>query len=66
MSGGIIGPAIYNILDGSIAIENSTMAPKTYYLWAFKKNYGNSNSSYIVNFGSAAWGENILYAVPFD
>ncbi len=66
MSGGIIGPAIYNILEGSIAIENTTMAPKTYYLWAFKKNYGNSNTSYIVNFGSSDWGENILYAVPFD
>lgn len=66
MSGGIIGPAIYNILEGSIAIENSTMAPKTYYLWAFKKNYGNSNSSLISNFASSAWGENILYAVPFD
>lgn len=66
MSGGIIGPAIYNILEGSIAIENSTMAPKTYYLWAYKKNYGSSNTSYIVNFASSAWGENILYAVPFD
>lgn len=66
MSGGIIGPAIYNILDGSIAIENSTTAPKTYYLWAKKNDYGNTNTSYIVNFASSAWGENILYAVPFD
>lgn len=66
MSGGLIGPAIYNILEGSIAIENNTSAPKTYYLWASKTNHGTSHTRYIVNFGSSNWGENVLYAVPFD
>lgn len=64
ISGLLPGSSTYNLLKGSIVINNTSGAPKTYYYWGGGLNGGgNLNiTGSIYLFGSSTWGENnIIY-----
>jgi len=70
MGGTLIGPNTYGLIDGNVAIRNSTSSPKTYYLWVqleeFKAAGSASATIRILDFTSKSWGENIFYAIPIE
>jgi len=72
MSGTLIGPNKFGLIDGNLAIRNATDAPKTYYLWVDLEEYEtptNTSQKAAINiekFASSHWGENIFYAIPIE
>jgi len=72
MSGSLIGPSTYGLIDGAVVIRNTSTASKTYYLWG-KLEYFTDNSNSptrraisLNNVATDAWGENVIYAIPIE
>ncbi|WDT66937.1 hypothetical protein [Cloacibacterium sp. TD35] len=65
ISGGLIGPAQYALLQGSITFNNTTNATKRYYYWKENSQWaGSTNPTWnIYNFGSLH-DENSIIAAP--
>jgi len=60
-SGGLVGPATYAVLSGTIIINNTSGASKTYYYVAGEVVVYNNNQT-IGNFGGGAWNEDHIVA----
>ncbi|WP_292010920.1 hypothetical protein [Chryseobacterium sp.] len=65
-SGGAVRYQKYSLTTGSIIINNSSTASKTYYLTAAGEFSGTSANKFFGSFGGTAWGEDILYAIPLN
>ncbi|UYW00553.1 hypothetical protein K5I29_08345 [Flavobacterium agricola] len=72
MSGSLIGPSVYGLIDGSVLIRNTSNEEKTYYLWAKKEDFKDNSTSpspttiRLNDLASQAWGENVIYAIPIE
>ncbi len=53
-------------LNGSIIINNASLANKTYYYWFGSVVTYNSCTFKLTNFGTTAWGENQMIAFPMN
>lgn len=60
-SGSLVGPSLYAVLYGSIIINNTSGANKTYYYLAGNVSYSNTTQT-LSNFGGSAWAENNIVA----
>jgi len=60
-SGCLVGPATYNCLTGTIIINNTSGASKTYY-YAAGQVVAYNNYQTIGNFGGGAWNEDHIVA----
>lgn len=68
ISGTLIGPNSQGMAVGTALIQNTTTSPKTYYLWGkVVANPNPSTQTYpLLRVASNIWGENRVYALPFD
>ena len=70
ISGTIIAPSIYGLVEGTAMLNNNSTSSKTYYLWgkAVKKSVTSNTSSTDYDFNNIGgpWGENRIYAYPIE
>lgn len=66
MSGTCKGPNIYGMLIGNVLLNNISGNTKSYYLWGTLSPVGTGSSHTVLNFAASWWGENRIYAVPFE
>lgn len=72
ISGSLVGPSRYGLIDGSVSIRNNSNVEKTYYLWAKKEDFTDTSTLptrravNINDLGSKNWGENIIYSIPIE
>lgn len=64
-SGSLVGPSCYSVLSGSIIINNTSGANKTYYYAAGATTYTNTTQT-LTLFGGTAWAENNIVAVQLN
>lgn len=64
-SAGLVGPALYQMLIGTIIINNTSAGNKTYYYCAGNATAYNTTQS-IGGFGGSAWNENRIVAIPME
>lgn len=63
---GIWGPSTrFGLLSGAVILNNTSSAAKTYYYWVGQVD-NNGYTGTIDKFGSTAWAENQLYAIPIN
>jgi hypothetical protein len=63
---GIWGPSTrFGILSGAVILNNTSSNAKTYYYWAGQVD-NNGYTGTIDSFGSTAWAENQMYALPIN
>ena len=68
LSGSLVGPSQYGLMNGIVVINNTSGIPQKYYLWRTKSDYyGPSYSGVGVldNF-AGAWTENQIVAMPVN
>ncbi len=68
MGGTAYTPSIYNLLQGSVLIENKDNIAKTYYLWGKAIKYPTTSTSTVSldRLASNIWSENRIYAIPIE
>ncbi|MDC8101794.1 hypothetical protein [Chryseobacterium rhizosphaerae] len=66
MSGSCKGSNLYGMLVGNILLNNQTNNLKSYYLWGTLTPVGTGGSHSVYGFSASYWGENRIYAVPFE
>lgn len=64
-SAGLVGPAQYQMLIGTIIINNSTAGNRTYYYCAGNITSYNTTQS-VGTFGGSGWSENRIVAIPME
>ena len=64
-SGGLVGPATYSMLTGTIIIHNTTSGNKTYYYLA-GNTAANNTTVTLTNFGGSSWSENNIVAIQLQ
>ena len=65
-SGGLVGTAKFSLVNGSIIINNTSGAPKTYYYLAGNIDTYNISSSTITGFGGTLWSEDNIVALQIQ
>ena len=63
ISGSWSSGAPFGLLTGSIILNNTTSAAKTYYYWTDRM-YTNGYTGNLDRFAASVWNENQLYAIP--
>lgn len=66
-SGVLKGTAMLDLVDGSVILNNTTSANKTYYYYVKKTSVPSVSASKItVGYAASFWGENNFYAFPIN
>lgn len=66
VSGSVRGlPNEYGMLVGNVLIENRSTTNKNYYYWAFIEGIPTTSIN-VAGFADAVYGENKIYAIPFE
>lgn len=66
-SGVLKGTAMLDLVDGSVILNNTTSANKTYYYYVKKTSVPSGSASKItVAYAANFWGENNFYAFPIN
>lgn len=68
ITGFLVTPSMYGLVEGYALLNNSTNASKTYYLWGKSERRAVTSDPYILPLYklSAFWGENLIYAYPIS
>jgi hypothetical protein len=68
VSGLIRGNGLYNMLTGTLIINNTTGSNLTFYYWTqgFGTYNGGIQSATLASFGTTGWGENSIVAYPMN
>lgn len=68
MGGTAYTPSVYNLLQGSVLIENKGTVSKTYYLWGKAVKYPTTSTTSVAldRLASNIWSENRIYAIPIE
>jgi hypothetical protein len=71
ISGTLISPNIYGVINGQIIIQNNTSPPNTgitkrYYMWASVERFGNTPGTYNINGFANNSAENQMIAYPMN
>ena len=66
LSGSLVGPSQFGLMNGIVVINNTSGSTQKYYLWRTKSEfYGTATGAEVLdNFAGTFWGENQIVATP--
>ena len=67
LSGSLVGPSNYGLMNGIVVINNVSGSTQRYYLWrTTSEYYGSATGAEVLDFFGGTWGENQIVAMPVN
>ena len=67
LSGSLVGPSNFGLMNGIVVINNASGSTQKYYLWRLtSEHYGSATGAEVLDNFAGAWGENQIVATPVN
>ena len=67
LSGSLVGPSQFGLMNGIVVINNASGSTQRYYLWRLtSEHYGSATGNEVIDNFAGAWGENQIIATPVN
>ena len=67
LSGSLVGPSNFGLMNGIVVINNASGSTQRYYLWRMKsEHYGSATGAEVLDNFAGAWTENQIVAMPVN
>jgi hypothetical protein len=67
LSGSLVGPSQFGLMNGIVVINNASGSIQRYYLWRLTSQpYGSATGAEVIDNFAGAWGENQIVATPVN
>ena len=67
LSGSLVGPSQFGLMNGIVVINNASGSTQRYYLWKLPSwSYGSATGAEVLAYFGGTWGENQIVATPVN
>ena len=67
LSGSLVGPSNYGLMNGIVVINNASGSTQRYYLWrTTSEAFGSATGAAVLDYFGGTWGENQIVATPVN
>ena len=67
LSGSLVGPSQFGLMNGIVVINNASGSTQRYYLWKLPSHsYGSATGGELLSYFGGTWGENQIVATPVN
>ena len=67
LSGSLVGPSNFGLMNGIVVINNASGSTQRYYLWKLPSwSYGSATGAEVLAYFGGTWGENQIVATPVN